>query len=127
MKREFSTIPFNDVLVAHPYAEDFLLSIGMHNLDRSRTLQHFVDSLEDDQLEDLGLDKLQVLDQFEHFIGKMRELSNAPSKQVDSITIIGGHNKTGDKEQVRFTLKPGEVICVVGPTGGGEEQTSRGH
>jgi ABC-type lipoprotein export system ATPase subunit len=122
MKREFSTIPFNDVLVAHPYAGDFLLSMGMHNFDTSRTLQQFVDSLQDDQLEDLGLDRLQLLDQFEHFIEKMRKLSNAPSKQVDSITIIGGHNKIREEEQVRFTLKPGEIICVVGPTGAGKSR-----
>lgn len=112
----------NDVLDAHPYAEDFLRSLGLLDVDRRATLQQYVDNLHEDCLEDLGLNRLQLLDQFVLFVENMSELRGKPSKRVDSITIVGGTNKMGEEEKVRFTLRPGEIICVVGPTGAGKSR-----
>jgi ABC-type lipoprotein export system ATPase subunit len=40
---------------------------------------------------------------------------------IETITIIGGHGKTGEPEAVpRIDLKMGDVVSVVGPTGSGK-------
>ncbi len=40
---------------------------------------------------------------------------------IDSITILGGHSKTGAPEPVeRIELQMGDVVSVVGPTGSGK-------
>jgi ABC-type lipoprotein export system ATPase subunit len=122
MKRELTTIPINDVLDSHPYAEDFLASLGLLDVDRRNTLQQYVDKLQEDRFEDLGLNRLQILDQFVLFIEKMGELKGRQTKHVDSVTILGGHNKNGEDERVRLKLTPGEIICVVGPTGAGKSR-----
>jgi ABC-type lipoprotein export system ATPase subunit len=122
MKRELTNIPINDVLDVHPYAEDFLASLGLLVIDKRITLKQYVDELEEDRFEDLGLNRLQVLDQFMLFIEKMSELRGAGTKHVDSVTILGGYNKAGQEEKVRLTLNPGEIICVVGPTGAGKSR-----
>lgn len=36
------------------------------------------------------------------------------------ITILGGHDKNGNNENIELNIKTGEVICIVGPTGAGK-------
>lgn len=122
MKRELTTIPIDDVLDMHPYAEDFLAAIGLQDVDTTHTLEQYVGTLEEDRFEDLGLSRLQVLDQFELFIEKMSELRSTRAKQIESLTIVGGRNKTGEVEKIGLVMRPGEIICVVGPTGAGKSR-----
>ncbi len=122
MNRAVTEIPIHDLLITHPYAEDFFISLGLQDIEPRKSLHEYVDGLEEEQFEDLGLDRLQVLDQFALFIDKMSALKATSLKGVDSVTIIGGHNKTGAPERVNLTLKPGEIICVVGPTGAGKSR-----
>ena len=40
---------------------------------------------------------------------------------IDTITILGGHSRTGAREAVeRIDLKMGDVVSIVGPTGSGK-------
>jgi len=40
---------------------------------------------------------------------------------VNSITIIGGYDKSGNKENIQeVTIRKGEIFCIVGPTGSGK-------
>ncbi len=40
---------------------------------------------------------------------------------IQSITILGGHNRSGEPEAVkRIDLKMGDVVSIVGPTGSGK-------
>lgn len=41
---------------------------------------------------------------------------------INSITIVGGENKTGEKEKVTIKLKLGDIISIVGPTGSGKSR-----
>jgi len=40
--------------------------------------------------------------------------------EVKSLTIIGGQNKRGVKEEAAIELEPGSVTAIVGPTGAGK-------
>ena len=43
------------------------------------------------------------------------------TKDVDTITILGGRGRGGEAEPVpRLDLKMGDVVSVVGPTGSGK-------
>lgn len=40
---------------------------------------------------------------------------------IDKITIIGGYDKNGEREPVEeVTIRKGEIVGVVGPTGSGK-------
>src|SRR5512141_2582655 len=40
---------------------------------------------------------------------------------IDTITILGGHGRSGQREAVeRIDLKMGDVVSIVGPTGSGK-------
>ncbi len=41
---------------------------------------------------------------------------------VDTLTILGGHGKSGEPEHVEVTLRPGDVLSIVGPTGSGKSR-----
>ncbi|AEF80607.1 ATP-binding cassette domain-containing protein [Leadbettera azotonutricia] len=39
-----------------------------------------------------------------------------------SITVYGGHDKEGRPENLNLTLHPGDILCIVGPTGAGKSR-----
>jgi ABC-type lipoprotein export system ATPase subunit len=41
---------------------------------------------------------------------------------VHSITIVGGQDKHGRKENALLTINAGEIVCIVGPTGSGKSR-----
>ncbi|MDR2295837.1 MAG: ATP-binding cassette domain-containing protein [Clostridiales Family XIII bacterium] len=41
---------------------------------------------------------------------------------MNSITILGGHGKNGEREDLRLTLRRGDVLCLVGATGAGKSR-----
>ena len=41
---------------------------------------------------------------------------------MESISILGGHDKEGQPEDLNLTLRRGDILCVVGPTGAGKSR-----
>ncbi len=113
--------PLIEALVDHPYIEDFLTSFGLIVKPGSESLQHYLDHLDPDNLEDLGIDAEQLRQSLNDFLDGMLAISD-PMDKVKTLTIIGGHDKSGTAENLELTLKPGEIICIVGPTGSGKSR-----
>ena len=45
------------------------------------------------------------------------------SKKVESITLLPGYNKKGEKEGYEeLVIKSGEIVAIVGPTGSGKSR-----
>lgn len=42
--------------------------------------------------------------------------------RLQKLTIVGGKDKFGNKEAVEITIKQGDIICIVGPTGSGKSR-----
>ena len=110
-----------EILIDYPYIEDFLTSFGLIVKPESNSLQHYLDNLDPDNLEDLGISEEQLRQSLDDFLAGMLALSD-PMDKVEALTIIGGHDKSGKAENLELTLKPGEVICIVGPTGSGKSR-----
>lgn len=55
-------------------------------------------------------------------LDKNHEIVENENAIIKSITILGGHDKDGDIEDVNLTIKLGEIICIVGPTGSGKSR-----
>jgi ABC-type lipoprotein export system ATPase subunit len=113
--------PMSELLVEHPYIEDFLSSFGLPVEAGPATLQTYLDTLNPDLLEDLGVGDEQLRSSLRDFLNGMLALEKSMDK-VESLTIIGGHDKSGRPEALQLTLVPGEVICIVGPTGSGKSR-----
>jgi ABC-type lipoprotein export system ATPase subunit len=52
----------------------------------------------------------------------MQELKQKSRFCIEDITVLGGQDKSGNKETISLTMKPGEIICIVGPTGSGKSR-----
>lgn len=119
---EIAAIPIDALLQTHPYAKEFFLSLGLKDVAGHLTATQLVAELTDDFVEDCGLDRTQMLQHFAVFIRKMDDLRNASQRPVNSLSIIGGRDKSGAKEDAVITLRPGDIVCVVGPTGSGKSR-----
>ena len=113
--------PLSELLEEHPYIVDFLSSFGLEVEAGPTTLQDYLENLDLDLLEDLGIGAEQLQQSLHDFINGMLALDD-PLDQVNSLTLIGGFDKSGTAENLELTLKPGEIICIVGPTGSGKSR-----
>lgn len=113
--------PLTETLVEHPYIEDFITSFGLEIKPEEISLDQYLDSLDPDLLTDLGVDQQQLRTSLNEFLAGMLAIE-APLDKVEALTIIGGHNKSGQAEDLELTLKPGQVVCIVGPTGSGKSR-----
>jgi ABC-type lipoprotein export system ATPase subunit len=41
---------------------------------------------------------------------------------METISILGGHDKEGRPEDLNLTLRRGDIVCIVGPTGAGKSR-----
>lgn len=84
------------------------------------SLTEVLDGLSENFLQDHGLDKRIMRDTI-HYILTERE-NSLNQKEVASVTIFGGTDKSGRSENVEITLEAGSVTAIVGPTGAGKSR-----
>lgn len=110
IRKELASIIVGDLNSRWPYATTFLAKNDLE--------------IEDDpsqKLSEVASDEL--LDQLAEFIIEMESFLSDDEEVVDEITIFGGNCKNGEPEGVReLTIRVGEVICIVGPTGSGKSR-----
>ena len=113
--------PVTKLLADYPWLEDFFSSFGLQIQSTGYSLQSYLDNLDPDQLLDLGISREQLGQSLHDFVAGMLSLEEEAEK-VESLTIIGGYDKTGTAEELELTLRPGQIICIVGPTGSGKSR-----
>lgn len=113
----------DELLRSQPNLRDFFASLGLDLPVEGESTADFFASLEVDLLEDLGIERSELGERFAAFVRLMDGLKSARLNQgVESITIRGGHDKDGNREALELTVRPGEVISIVGPTGSGKSR-----
>jgi ABC-type lipoprotein export system ATPase subunit len=116
-------LPMNELLRQAPFVEDFFTSLGLALPAGETSPAEYFALLDAELLEDLGLERLTLSGRFKAFIELMENLKGGSGNtRIESITVEGGHDKSGKPEEFELTVKPGEVICIVGPTGSGKSR-----
>ncbi|MDR0981252.1 MAG: ABC transporter ATP-binding protein [Methanocalculaceae archaeon] len=109
-----------ELLAEHPVAADFFVNYNLQNLRDDLPLAEALDYADENTLIDFGLDKTTVLDQLVLFLQTVVEEKQTAA--VQEITILGGRTKSGDAEEFTLSIKPGEIVSIVGPTGSGKSR-----
>lgn len=109
----------NSIAQESVLAKDFFESYGIIPAHGSMPLKEFLDTRTDEFFEDIGLDKAHIISNIEGFLSYS---DFKTSYKVNSITIIGGKDKTGTPEDVTLTLNSGSITSIVGPTGSGKSR-----
>jgi ABC-type lipoprotein export system ATPase subunit len=103
-----------------PISGDFFRNANIPLTDTHKTLQEVLSTLDDEWFYEFGQNRFEVHNQLVDFLQDMTASENAQA--IKSLTVIGGKNKRGEDENARFTLMPGDVVSVVGPTGSGKSR-----
>lgn len=115
-------VPIINLIEEHPYITDFLTQLGIKDYDKKLSITELINSFSDEFLEEHAIDKGNFLSNFDIFIERMKQFKEKSQSVLNSITIIGGKDKSGKVENLTLTMKRGEIICIVGPTGSGKSR-----
>ncbi len=111
MSRQLETLTVEVLLDRWPFVEQQLADNGLAGIADKPGVR-LAELLGADQLKDL-----------EGFIAAMEDFLGTDAQKVREVTITGGRAKDGSPEPVsELTVKVGEVICIVGPTGSGKSR-----
>ena len=110
-----------DVLREYPIGSDFLANLRLEAVSKDIPLPRALEAVEDETLEEFGLDRHGVLQNFYIFLETFTRAEESPGT-VSSLTILGGLNKAGEPENISLTIAAGEIISIVGPTGSGKSR-----
>ena len=111
MSRELNPLTIEALLARWPFAEQFLTEHGHAEMtDRPEAL--LGETLTEAELAEL-----------DEFVTGMEAFLGTSEQKVTELTIRGGRAKDGTDEAVReLTVRVGEVVCIVGPTGSGKSR-----
>ncbi|KAF1084213.1 ABC transporter ATP-binding protein YxdL [Sporotomaculum syntrophicum] len=114
-------ISIEDLLIEHPIVADFLANLRLDNIPKQLPLSLAIEEMDEDILQEFGLDKFGVLLSFCEFMETFSTAKNQ-NPAVATLTIIGGLNKSGEPENISLTISSGEIVSIVGPTGSGKSR-----
>jgi len=122
MNAPYDAMPLTDLLESYPQVREYFSAMGLRELPLCETLTKSIAILSDELLEDIGMDRQELLQNFNAFMTSIESGLGEEDEAINSITVIGGRNKSGEPEQFTLQLHPGEVTCIVGPTGSGKSR-----
>ena len=110
-----------ELFIKYPKLKSFIASMGLPTDDFKGSLEALIFSIDSLTMEDIGYSHDELLEVTQAFIEHL-ELTKNHKTTINSLTIIGGFDKQGQPERCCLTIKPGEIVSVVGPTGSGKSR-----
>lgn len=114
-----------ELLAKYPFAEAFFsenaIEVEGHE---DKTFAEFLDKFTEEEVEDMALDKELLKRGLSEYIEQMKAfLGMEEEKGVEVLTILAGHDKSGNPEGFdRLDINKSEIISIVGPTGSGKSR-----
>lgn len=105
----------------HPGVADFFTTAGVPESQHNITVADWLARWDDGRTGDLGMDGTQAGAHLLALVARTTAPDDAAAR-VDSLTITGGVDKAGHPCGLTVTLRRGDVVCVVGPTGSGKSR-----
>lgn len=115
------TAPLCKLLDEYPVCKDFFLNLRISDIDWSLPLVQALDKTDAETISEFGLDRGMIMREFCQFLETFGK-DGGHKTEIRSITIIGGHNKSGESELPEWTASVGDIISLVGPTGAGKSR-----
>ena len=105
-----------------PAVDDFFVSAGLPLPENHEPIGAFFQAIDPELCNDIGMGPDRLAEVFVDFFKDMLALEERPRFRLDSLTLQGGRDKNGAPEELDLELRPGQIVCVVGPTGSGKSR-----
>ncbi|OPX42004.1 ABC transporter ATP-binding protein YxdL [Ruminiclostridium hungatei] len=122
MRNSLANASIKEVVNYDTSVAEFLSSLGAGGQHGSMGFREFLSGLDHDFLNDVGMDREQIWNYVNQLMSRVDSLKAQGNSRLSTLTIIGGRDKKGNREDVEITLRTGEIVCVVGPTGSGKSR-----
>ena len=123
LQTELLQMTIKELIERMPWAEDYLSSFAIDTAKfGDMKLKELETTLGNDHFIEKGSNYSSFIDGFFLFIEQVRDLQQGDGFTVQSLTILPGHDKNGEKEAFSVDLKKGEITAIVGPTGSGKSR-----
>ncbi|GEO80022.1 ATP-binding cassette domain-containing protein [Pararhodospirillum oryzae] len=106
----------------HPSLAGFLAGLGAWDDDPEQPFAGWLAAVEDARLFDMGMERAQVTAHVGALLRQVTQWQNAPAPVIHALCVRGGRDKAGRPETLDLILRPGDVVCLVGPTGAGKSR-----
>lgn len=103
----------------YPLLTTQLASFGIRPDPGAGSLADCLAALPAAHFEDIGIGPEQLL---HHLDRLLHPHVTTATLQIECLTLIGGHNKSGEAENCTLDLRPGSITSIVGPTGSGKSR-----
>lgn len=116
--------PLETLVRQEPCVAEFLTSVGLNRVPFRGRVGDWLAALSDEDVSDAGMEREQMLAHMGRLIDQVAALARQAERweAVAELTLIGGRDKQGRPEERRLTVKAGDVVCIVGPTGSGKSR-----
>jgi ABC-type lipoprotein export system ATPase subunit len=125
IRKEIERSEIHELLGRYPFLNGYLAGQGLSLTgDETVTIPALLVALDPDEVEDKAIDPETVTAGLVTYIEQMLQfIGSGEDRTVSEVTIFPGTNKSGTPEQFeQLTIKRGEIVCIVGPTGSGKSR-----
>lgn len=122
--KELEAMKLSDLENKYPFVLSFLENnkLDISGFEQS-TLNEYLNHFTREDIDEWAIDVDKIKADLEVYINQMLEFLGLDKDRVDSITIIAGKDKHGNKENFeQLTINKSEIISIVGPTGSGKSR-----
>jgi ABC superfamily ATP binding cassette transporter, ABC protein len=114
-----------ELIKKYPFLESFFSENGYDIKNHEEeTFEQYLDGFNEEYFEDKATTKENILLELKNYIKTMKEfLGISEDGDINSLTLIAGFNKSGEKENFEaLEIKKSQIIAIVGPTGSGKSR-----
>jgi ABC-type lipoprotein export system ATPase subunit len=111
-----------DLIAEFPYVENYFAAIRLEVLDPSRSVVEILNEHPEEYFHDYGTSRADLAADIVDFVEQVRSQTEDRLGAITSVTVLPGRDKAGRPEACGLTVRPGEVTCIVGPTGAGKSR-----
>jgi ABC-type antimicrobial peptide transport system, ATPase component len=118
---EITSLSLGELIKKYPLAKDYLANHRLASMPKNLPFPEGLKTVAEEQLEEFGLDAQGTVFHFAEFLAAFQSGGDG-MKNIESVTVLGGKNKSGEAENISVTVKKGEILSIVGPTGSGKSR-----